>query len=103
MTMHLPRFRVRTLMFVVWLFALLAAGAVDVLKEQRNRSRVEVIDEQTNADGSSTATLIYNHRTYYFVGPIPLGPCPIALLSGMAFAASIVGWIRVGRGQGKNQ
>ena len=92
--MHLPRFRVRTLMFVVWLSALLVLGAVDVLSVQRIRNRVEVINEQINADGSSSATLLYNHRTHYFVGPIPIGPYPIAVVSGMAFAASIVVWTR---------
>jgi uncharacterized membrane protein len=87
-----PQFRLLTLMFVIWLSALLLAGVVDVLKELAIRNRVVVVDEHIDANGSTSASLIFGRRTYYFVGPIPLGPWPVALLSGVAFAASVAGW-----------
>ena len=90
--MHLPQFRVRTLMFVVWLSALALVGTVDLLEEYRKRNRVEVINEHIGVDGSRTATLLFSHSTFYYFGPLPIGPCPIAVLSGVAFVASIMVW-----------
>ncbi len=96
--MKLPQFRLRTLMFVIWLSALLLAGVVDVLRELAIRNSVEVMDERIDANGSTSHSLIFDRRTYYFVGPIPLvgqiplGRWPLALFSGVAFAASVAGW-----------
>jgi hypothetical protein len=96
--MKLPQFRLRTLMFVIWLSALLLAGVVDVLRELAIRNSVEVVGEHIDANGSTSSTLIFERRTYYFVGPIPLvgsiplGPWPLALFSGVAFAASVAVW-----------
>ena len=59
--MHLPQFGVRTLMFVVWLSALVFVGTVDILKEYRNRNSVELIDEHIGVDGSRSSTLLYGH------------------------------------------
>ncbi len=100
--MHLRQFRVRTLMFVIWLLALLFVGALDVLKEQRSRNRVEVINEKTSADGSRSFTLIYTRRTYY-LGPVPIGPCPIAVLSGLAILTSIMVWGLCQRAENRRQ
>jgi hypothetical protein len=90
-------------MFVVWLSALLFVGAADVLKEQQRRNRVVAVDEQVHADGSSTATLIYGERRYYFLGPVPIGRWPIAVLSGVAFAASIMVWALCRRGKERDR
>jgi hypothetical protein len=58
---------------------------------------VEVIDERVGADGSRTVSLLYEHQTSYYVGPIPLGRYPIAVLSGLGFAASVGVWIVLAR------
>lgn len=90
--MQVARLSLRTSMFLVWLAALLCAGTADVLNEQRLRNQVEVINEVVNADGSQSATLLWGRHTSSYVGPVPLGPCPIASISGMAFVISVVGW-----------
>ncbi len=96
--MKLPQFRVRTLMFLIWLSALLFAGVVDVLKELAIRNSVEVVDEHVDANGTTSFSLIYGRRTYHYIGPIPyigsipLGPWPVAVLSGVAFAGSVGCW-----------
>ena len=97
--MKLPQFQVRTLMFVVWLSALLLAGVIDVVRELEERNRVEVLDQHIDADGSVTSQLIFNKRISYYVGPIPLGPWPVAVFSGVAFAVSVVIWGLARRGR----
>ncbi len=92
--MHLPRFRVRTLMSVIWLSALFMTGAVDVLEELRNRNRVEVV-----VDASGSSLVILSRYNFYYLGPVPLGPRPMAVLSGVAFVASIIAWRLSGRGK----
>ncbi len=90
--MRLPQVRVRTLMFVVWLSALMLVGAVDLHEEYRNRNRVEVINEHIGVDGSRSATLLFSHTKFYYLGPLPIGPCAVAVFSAVAFVASIVVW-----------
>ena len=97
--MHLPRFRVRTLMFVVWLSALVFVGAVDVLEEYRIRNRLELIGFDVIVDDSRSVTLLHGHYKFYYLGPIPFGPCPTAVFSGVAFVASIAIWILYRRGK----
>ena len=48
--MKLSQFRVRTLMFVIWLSALLFTGAVDVLKELKIHNSVEVVDKRSDVN-----------------------------------------------------
>jgi hypothetical protein len=95
--MRTPRITVRDLMFHVWLTALLAAGAADIIRERRARDHVQVINESTDLGGSTSMTLLWSQTTYYYVGPIPLGPCPVATLSGVAFVGSVVAWVLLGR------
>ena len=90
--MHLPRFRVRTLMLVIWLSALVMTGAVDVLEELRNRNRVEVV-----VDATGSSLVILSRYYFYYLGPVPLGPRPMAVFSGVAFVASIIAWRLSGR------
>jgi hypothetical protein len=87
-------------MFLVWSSALVCAGAADIIRQNAASDRVEVLDEQVRTDGSSTAIILYQHKTYYYIGPIPIGRYPIAVLSGVALAASVVGWVILKRGRG---
>jgi hypothetical protein len=94
------RLRVGSLMFLVWLAALVLVAAVDVHREYEARSRVEVLDEQIDANGTRTVTLSYNHRTSWYVGGVPLGPCPAAVFSLVAIVVSVLVWVgrrRMGR------
>jgi hypothetical protein len=86
-------------MFAVWLSALAFVGVVDVLEEYRSFRRVEVIHERIGVDGSRSATLLYGYYKRYYVGPIPIGPCPRAVFSGVAFLGSVVIWILYRRGK----
>ena len=43
-----------------------------------------------------------NKRISYYVGPIPLGPWPVAVFSGVAFAMSVVIWGLARRGRRKS-
>lgn len=93
--MPLPRFRIRTLMLVVWLSALVMVGALDVLKEVRNRSRaIGFVDERG-------FVIFHGYSRYYYIGPIPLGPCPTAVFSGLAFAATIIVWRLAARSENR--
>jgi hypothetical protein len=75
-------------------------GAVDVLEELRNRNRVEVVHEHIGEDGTpSSFVLLYGHYKLYYLGPVPLGPYPMAVFSGVAFVASIMAWSLSGRGK----
>lgn len=89
--MPLPRFLIRTLMLVVWLSALPMVGALDVLREVQNRSRaVGFVDERGFA-------WVIRRSSYSYLGPIPLGPCPTAVFSGLAFAGTIMALRLAGR------
>ena len=98
--MRLSSIRIRTLMPLVWLSALVCAGVTDIIRQNAASDRVEVIDEQVQTDGSSTAILLYQHRIYYYISPIPIGRYPIAVFSGVGLAASVVGWVVLERGSG---
>jgi hypothetical protein len=89
--MHLHQPRVRILMFVVWLSAFLLAGAVDVLEEQRVRDRVSII-HSLHADGPCSTTLVCGRRTDCYLGPVPIGPCPVAVFSELAVVGSVAVW-----------
>jgi hypothetical protein len=90
--MHLSRFHVRSLMFLVWLSALLIVGTLDVVNELRNRTRLVVINQHVGADGSLSFSLLHHRHSSYYLGPIPIGPCPVAVFSGLGFMASIAVW-----------
>ena len=92
-TMHLPKFRVRTLMLLVWLSALVSVAVLDDLHEMRLRNRVVISAQSADADGSRSAVLLYDHRTAYYFGPVPLGPCPTAVFSGLTFVASVAAFV----------
>jgi hypothetical protein len=87
------RFRIRTLLFLIWMTALLMAGAIDVFNEYRNRNAVTVVNERVGPDGSITASLLFGRRVYYYLGPLPLGPCPVAVFSGATLVASTAVWL----------
>jgi hypothetical protein len=97
------RFRVRTLMFSVWMSAILIVGTLDVLNEYRTRSKVVVVSERVATDGSRSATLLYSRRTHYYLGPLPIGPCPVAVFSAVTFIASTVVWILRRRAGDRNR
>lgn len=97
--MHLPQFRIRTLLFMIWLSALLLAGTIDVVQEYRNRHTAVVLNERVDANGSRSATILYSYSRSYYLGSVPIGPCPTALFSGIAFVGSLVGWVRYRRGK----
>src|SRR3954468_8007555 len=82
--MRLPRFRLRTLMILVGLSALWMAGVADLLSYLRMRDHVEVVSQR---EESGTLVLeLQTESVSYYLGPIPLGPCPIAVVSGVVFA-----------------
>jgi hypothetical protein len=101
--MKVPQFRVGTLMFVIWLSALLIAGAVDIHRAWELWNHFEVIEKHFNADGSLASFLLVNTYRCHYLGPIPIGPCPIAVYGGIVFVASIVTWGLRRRGKNRNR
>ena len=87
------RFRIRTLLFLIGMTALLMAGAIDVFNEYRDRNTVTVVNERVGPDGSTTASLLFGRRVYYYLGPVPLGPCPVALFCGATLVALAAVWL----------
>ena len=53
--------------------------------------------------GSGSAALIFHWRMDHYLGPIPIGPCPVAVFSSLAFAASVVVWAVCRRGKKPNR
>jgi hypothetical protein len=90
---RLPSFRIRTLMFMVWISALACVGVADVIRERAARNRVLIIDERVHPNGTLTMTILHSHSTFWYVGPLPVGPCPAAVLSGFAAVVSIIVFI----------
>jgi hypothetical protein len=43
-------------------------------------------------DGSCSTTLLDGYHMDCHLGPLPIGPCPTAVFSGVAFVASVVVW-----------
>src|SRR5262245_14923379 len=90
--MRLPRFRLRTLMIVVGLSAIAMVGVADVLSYYRIRNHFEVVSERQHSDGSLSMTLLSTESTY-FLGAIPLGPCPGVVLTAVICGVSVVVWV----------
>jgi hypothetical protein len=87
---RLPRLRLRSLLFLVWLFALLSLGAADRFHELRG-DHVQIVDERVNVGGPGSVTLLWQHS--YSFGGIPLGPSPTAVLCGVVFVVSLAAWV----------
>jgi hypothetical protein len=88
--MRLPRlqFRLRTLVALVALAALMVGGVVELIKYYDRLSHPEGI---RNPDG--TFTLYWDHFITFYVGPFSIGPfrgaLPIVIFDGVAVVLSV--------------
>jgi hypothetical protein len=88
--MRISRFRIRTLMFLVWLGALVSLGAVDLYREQAGHW-VEFGDIRLGPDGDPRAAFVWQQTNYHVWG-IPLGPSLTAIFCGILVIASVLVW-----------
>jgi hypothetical protein len=92
--MQLPQlqFRLRTLLALVALAALMVGGMLELIKYY-NRINQPKSFPVRRRDGSVADMILYKERSTWYIGPISIGPLPTALTTvifvGVAFVLSV--------------